>query len=87
MLITDRCKIATIYYPTVLICACTNPCTSDGLLVHMDKAEGPKLLYDAIGEWPDYMRLLLPILYILIDKKSANPVVQSSDCMHPFLVY
>ena len=59
-----------IYYPNVpvyvLIC---------GTLVHMDKvekSEGPKLLYDAIGEWPNYMRLLLPILYIAIGKKKTE---------------
>ena len=60
MLITDQFTIAMIYYLDVpiyvLIC---------GTLVHMDKVEKPeglKLLYDALGEWANYMRLLLPIL-------------------------
>ena len=38
----------------------------------VEKSEGPKLLYDAIGEWPNYRRLLLPILYIAIDTKEKN---------------
>ena len=35
------------------------------------KPEGSKLLYDAIGEWPNYTTLFLPILYIPIDKKKV----------------
>jgi len=44
------------------------------------KSEEPKLLYDAIEECPSYMRLLLPILCIPLDRKkrerfeSSNPV-------------
>ena len=78
--IVNKCWLLTnlltamIYYPDVpvyvLIC---------GTVVHMDeveKSEGPKLLYDAISEWPNYMRLLLPILYIAIEKKTESSPVQ-----------
>jgi len=37
----------------------------------VEKSEGHKLLYDVIGEWPNYMRLLLPILYIPQREKRA----------------
>ena len=48
----------------------------------------PKLFNDAIGEWPNYIRLVLPILYIPVDKKrekSMSSVVQSSDCILPWI--
>ena len=57
--------------------------SSKGQVVCEDKVgkyEEPKLLNDAIGKWPNYIRLALPILYIPIDKKgkSMSPAVQST---------
>ena len=49
--------------------------SSNSQLVRVDKvekSEGPKLCNDAIGEWPNYIRLILPILYIPIDKKEKK---------------
>jgi len=71
--------MATIYYSDTVY---SNLCT--GQLVRMDKVErceGNNLFNDAIGEWPNYIRLVLPILYISIDKKrkSRSPVVHSTN--------
>ena len=77
LLITDWCTIATIYYLDIPICVLI--CVYHSSNGHADKVEkslkGPKLCNDPIGEWPNYIRLVLPILYIPIDKKTTtNPV-------------
>ena len=49
--------------------------SSNDQLPHVDKiekSEGPKLFNDGIEEWPNYIRLVLPILYIPIDKKEEK---------------
>ena len=63
--------------------------SSNGQLVCVDKVEksnGPKLFNDVIEEWPNYIRLVLPILNIPLGKKkekSTSPVVQSTNCIQP----
>jgi len=58
-------------------------------VIKVEKSEGPKLINDAIEEWPNYIRLVLPILNIPIDKKRKksesrlSPVHKSS----PVIVY
>jgi len=52
---------------------------SNSQLLHVDKvekSEGPELFNDEIEEWPNYIRLVLPILYIPIDKKEKKVQVQ-----------
>ena len=43
--------------------------TSNDLLVHKDKVEKSEGPICAIEEWPTYIRLLLLILFISIDRK------------------
>ena len=55
--ITVRMHI--LYNCRSLLSSYSNLCSSNGLLVLVNKVEKPerlKLLYDAIGEWPNYMR-------------------------------
>ena len=49
--------------------------SSNNQLVHIDKvekSEGPKLFNDGIEEWPNYITLVLPILYIPINKNKKK---------------
>ena len=46
----------------------------------VEKSEGPKLFNDAIGEWPNYIRLVLPILYNPIE---SSPPLHSSESTSP----
>ena len=51
-------------------------------VIKVEKSEGPKLINDAIEEWPNYIKLVLPILNIPIDKKGKNlspDLVQSTS--------
>ena len=63
--------------------------SSNGQVPHVDKvekSEGPELFNNGIEEWPNYIRLVLPILYIPIHKKrekSMSSVHQSS----PVIIY
>jgi len=49
--------------------------SSNGQVPHVDKvekSEGPELFNNGIEEWPNYIRLVLPILYIPIHKKEKK---------------
>ena len=46
----------------------------------VEKSEGPKLFNDGIEEWANYITLVLPILYIPIDKNKQK--VESSSPFH-----